>query len=307
MRIMPHIRRVSEIALDEGIIEAGMTVQRELIGSVHYQFLKWRQPEGYYLRDVQGSKMYLAIDDPGVSRDLIIRGMREREETRMIQKTLQPGMTVIDIGANIGYYAMMEARAVTETGHVYAIEPEPRNVDLLHRNIKVNGYHHIDVFQAGVSDHTGMAPLYVSEHSNLHNLLRPMRTKNEDSVINIKVYRVDDFVDEHNVDPADINFIRMDIEGYEVKALAGMQKILRMAKPLKLFIEFHPRYIEDIADHSLASTMDYLASIGFEIRYATATAKNGYSIKFQNTTIKDFLTDNRVSMDNIFTTLLTNA
>jgi FkbM family methyltransferase len=297
---------VSDIASEEGIIEAGMTVQREFTGNLRYQFLRWRQSKGYYARDVQGSKMYLAIDDPGVSRDLIIRGMREREETRMIQKTLKPGMTVIDIGSNIGYYAMMEARAVTETGHVYAIEPEPRNVELLHRNVKLNGYHHVDVFQAGVSDETGIAKLYVSKHSNLHNLLRPLHAKNEGSVVSIKVFCLDDFIEEQNINPSDISFIRMDIEGYEVKALSGMQKILHMARSLNLFIEFHPRYIEGITHYSLESTMDFLASLGFRIRYANATAKNGYSIKFQNITIKDFLTDKRVSRNNVFMTFLTN-
>jgi len=232
--------------------------------------------------------------------------MREREETRMIQKTLRPGMTVIDIGANIGYYALMEACAVTETGHVYAIEPEPCNIELLHLNVKLNGYHHVDVFQAGLSDETGMAKLYVSEHSNLHNLLRPLHAKNTDSVIDVKIYRLDDFIDEQKIDPSDISFIRMDIEGYEVKALSGMKNILRTAKSLCLFIEFHPQYIEGIADYSLETTLGFLASLGFEIRFATATALDGHLIKFHNISIKDFLMDNRVSRDIVFMTFLSN-
>ena len=302
---MSHIRRASEIAREEGVIEAGNTIKRELIGNLHYQLLKWKQPKGYYLKNVQGSKMYLAINDPGVSRDLIIRGMREREETRMIQKILRKGMIVIDIGANIGYYAMIEASLVTESGQVYAIEPEPRNFELLQQNIKLNNYHHVDAFQAGIGDKTGFAKLYVSEHSNLHNLLRPLHEKNDDSAIDVNVYRLDDFLRKNNIIPSNINFIRMDIEGYEVNAIAGMQETLRAAKRLNLFIEFHPGYIEDIAGYSLESTMKMLASLGFEIRYATATAQNGYLIKFRNITIKDFLMDKRVSRDNIFMTFLT--
>lgn len=306
MRILSKIRRLTEITRNEGIIEAGMTVQREITGNIRYRLLKLRKPERYYLRNVQGSKMYLSIDDPGVSRDLIIRGMREREETRLIQKTLRPGMTVIDIGANIGYYAMMEARTVTETGHVYAIEPEPDNVELLNLNIKLNGYHHVDVFQAGLSDKTGTAKLYVSKHSNLHNLLRPLHAKNTSSVIDVEVYRLDDFIEEQKIDPSDISFIRMDIEGYEVKALSGMKNVLSTAKSLCLFIEFHPQYIEGMTDHSLESTFDFLESSGFEIRYATATAHDDHLMKFQNITIKEFLMDNRVSRDIVFMTFLSN-
>lgn len=306
MRIIPHIRRVTEIASNEGIIEAGITIQREITGSLRYWRLKFINPNGYYLRYVQGSKMYLKIDDPGVSRDLIIRGMREREETRMIQKTLRPGMTVIDIGANIGYYTLMEARAVTKTGRVYAIEPEPHNFELLHRNVKLNNYQHVDMFQIGISDETGLAKLYVSEYSNLHNLLCPLFAKNEDSAIDIKVYRLDDFVLEHRIIPSNIDLIRMDIEGYEVKALEGMDEILREAERLNLFIEFHPMYIENISDYSLESTMAKLDSLGYKIRYATVTAKNGYSIKFRNITTKDLLRDKQVSRDNIFMIFLSN-
>jgi len=304
MLIMSHIRRFTEIAQHEGIIEALVTIKRELTGHFHYHWLKWTRTNRYYLRNVQGSKMYLAIDDPGVSRDLIIRGRRERFETRVMQKILRPGMTVIDIGANIGYYVMIEGRAVSETGHVYAIEPEPCNFELLCRNVKLNNYQHVSVFQAGISNETGLAKLYISEHSNLHNLLRPLCARNNNSVIDIKVYRFDDFVAEHHIKPSNINLIRMDIEGYEVKALVGMVKTLRAAKTLNLFIEFHPQYIKDIPGYTLESTMEFLASLGFEIRYATATAKNGYSIKFQNIAIKDFLTEEKVSRDNVFMTFL---
>lgn len=306
MQIMPHIRRVVEISRREGIVNALMSIQRELIGTLRYHFLKRKQPKGYYVRNVQGSKMYLSVEDPGVSRDLIIRGMREREETRIIQKVLKPGMTVIDIGSNIGYYAMMECRAVTETGHVYAIEPEPHNFELLSRNISLNNYQNVDVFQIGISDKTGSSTLYVSEHSNLHNLLAPLHPKSTGSAITIPVYRLDDFVAEHNIVPSKIDCVRMDIEGYEVKALAGMKEILRAANSLILFIEFHPQYLENIPGYSLESAMDSLDSFGFKIRYAAATGKNGYQIHFRDVSIREFIEDDRVSRTNVFMTFLSN-
>jgi FkbM family methyltransferase len=304
MIFVKHIRRIIEIARYDGVIEAGMTAMRELIGQLLYKWLQIIKPHGYYLRDVQGSKMCLAIDDKGVSRDLIIRGMRERMETRMIQKVLSPGMVVIDVGSNIGYYALIEARAVFEKGHVYAIEPEPNNVKLLRQNVELNGYKHVDVFQAGISDETGIAKMYVSEHSNLHNLLRPLHAKNNNSVIEIKVYRLDDFVEENRIDPESVSLIRMDIEGYEVKALTGMIETMRKAKMLKLFIEFHPQYIKNIEGYSLESTMEMLAELGFKIRYATATSRHDGMLQFQNITIQKFIADERVSRDRVFMTFL---
>lgn len=304
MVIISRIRRIFEIIRNEGIKEAIATIHKVLIGIFCYQKLKLKKYKKYHLRNVQGSKMILAINDPGVSKDLIIRGRRERLETRMMQQTLKSGMTVIDIGANIGYYALMEAKAVTESGHVYAIEPEPRNFELLCKNVKLNNYRHIDIFQVGISDETGFANLYVSEHSNLHNLLRPLKASNKDSVIKIKTYRLDDFISEHNIMPSNINIIRMDIEGHEVKALEGMINTLRETKMINLFIEFHPQYIKDIPGYSLESTMDLLVSQGFKIRYATATARNGYSMEFQNISIKDFLSDKNVSRNYVFMMVL---
>ena len=98
----------------------------------------------------------------------------------------------------------------------------------------------------------------------------------------------------------------MDIEGYEVKALAGMKQTLGAAESLSLFIEFHPQYIKNIPGYSLESTMDFLASFGFKIQYAAATAKNGYQIQFRNLTLKEFINDDRVSRDNVFMTFLSN-
>jgi len=306
LNIIAHFRRVIEISFDEGFVEAGVAILEEFIGILHYSWLKFINPKGYYLRYVKGSKMYLAIDDMGVSRDLIIRGRREREETRTIQKILKPGMTVVDIGANIGYYTLMEARAVTETGHVYAIEPEPRNFELLQRNIQLNNYRHVDAFQVGISNKTQLEKLYISEHSNLHNLLRPLCPKDEDSVIDIKVYKLDDFISKYRISPSNIDLIRMDIEGYEVKALEGMSELLTEAKSLNLFIEFHPQYIESLSGYLLEATMRELDSLGFKIRYATAAAKNGYLIKFRGISIKEFLMDQRISKNNVFMTFLSN-
>ncbi len=306
IRIPWYVRRGIEIARDEGIMEAGATLMREITGRFHYQWLKIRYPYGYYLRNIQNSKMYLAVNDRGISRDLLIRGIRERMETRIMQQILKPGMKVIDIGANIGYYVLMEARAVSETGHVYAIEPETKNLQLLRRNIELNGYQNVDVFPGAISDENGSGMLYVSKHLNLHSLLRPVGPMENKYLV--EVCRLDDFGQKHHIDPSDINLIRMDVEGCEVKVLAGMTEILRAAKALTLVIEFHPQYIRGIPGYSLESTMEMLAALGFgTIRYATALARGGGTLQFRNVTTSDLLADERVSRDNVFCTFIERA
>jgi len=293
-----RIKRCLHIVRNEGAVAAARTVARECLGQLRYKWLRLTRSQGLCERSVQGSRMRLPIDDPGISRDLIIRGMRERYETKMIREVLRPGMTVVDIGANIGYYALLEARSVTESGQVYAIEPEPRNVELLKDNVSLNGYRHVHVDQAAVGDETGFAQLYRSTHRNLHNLLRPL--KGDHSVVDVRICRLDDLLAERGVDLRSVNLIRMDIEGYEAKALAGMAKTLELATELTLFIEFHPLYIAKLPGCSLEKTMGMLEESGFQMEYATATARDGESLEFRKTSIAEFLSDERVSRDDVF-------
>jgi protein-L-isoaspartate O-methyltransferase len=81
--------------------------------------------------------MYLRIRDKGVSRQLALVGVREKFSTETLQGELREGDCVVDIGANIGYYALMEARLVGSYGKVYAIEPVSYNFQLLENNIQL--------------------------------------------------------------------------------------------------------------------------------------------------------------------------
>ena len=84
--------------------------------------------------------MFLDLQDRGISRTLLLFGERELEHKKMLEEVLEPGMSVLDIGANIGYYALMELNLIGKTGNLIAVEPSPSNVDLLKRNLSLNGY-----------------------------------------------------------------------------------------------------------------------------------------------------------------------
>jgi len=316
MRAITRILHMIEVIRRAGLVNVLRCKLLELSKTVRWHVLKRKHPEGYCIRDVQGSKMYFSLEDPGISRDLLLDGIREPEETRIMQTVLEPSMIVVDVGANIGYYSLMECRAVTEAGHVYAIEPEPHNYATLCRNIILNNYRNIDTFEIGISDSSGSSTLYVSKHSNLHNLVTPLHPKSPGSIITIPVCSLDDFVRENGIAPSTINCIRMDIEGYETKALAGMTEILQATHSLILFVEWHPQFIKKIPGCSVKSAMDRLESYGFKVKYATATRANGHRIHFsdmrireftEEPTIKQIIDDDRVSTTNVFMTFLSNS
>jgi len=126
----------------------------------------------FFTRRVHSYKLRLDLEDPGLSRDVAIRGSREEQLKYLIQDELQSGEVAVDLGANIGYYTMMMAQAVGESGKIYALEPEPKNYQHLKENIRLNAMEsRIETWNMAGSDHKGTAKFYVSEYSNLHTFL----------------------------------------------------------------------------------------------------------------------------------------
>lgn len=219
----------------------------------------------YILKQIQDYKMYLFDDDEGISKDLIRDGIREIEATEVVKSILNPNWIVLDIGANIGYYVLMEAKVVKL---VYAIEPIKRNIDLLNENIKLNGYENVKTYRLAVGEANTNKNILVSKYSNLATLALDKMNKihkdwfNEVSIgfENVDVITIDSFCDRENIIP---DFIRMDIEGYEVEAIKGMNKTLgKMAIGSYLFIEFHPMFRED--KNEMLGSIDNILSYGFK-------------------------------------------
>src|SRR5204863_10011104 len=98
------------------------------------------QPHGAVLADVQGSKMYIDPEEAIQHREMLLRGVVDKGQTELFKSLIKPGMVIVDIGANIGYYTCLAARMLNGTGHVYAFEPDAKNFDFLSRNIKVNEF-----------------------------------------------------------------------------------------------------------------------------------------------------------------------
>lgn len=217
-------------------------------------YLKARN--GYVILTIQGSKMLLPLDDPGISRELIGHGIRERAHTHLIQREIQAGMKGVDIGANIGYYALMEARQVGPAGLVIAVEPMPRNYEILCHNIKLNGYTQVVPLQKAIADHSGTLPMRITPQSNWCNMMSPEDARLTPSFrerlidlsagtwIQVPVTTLDDILAEAGL--RQIDFIRMDIEGFEITATQGMLRTFREASsPLRLFVEIHNTHFQD--------------------------------------------------------------
>lgn len=195
--------------------------------------IKLPRKNSLIVKNIQGSKMYLDIRDKGVSRELALMEVREKLLTETLQNTLREGDCVVDIGANIGYYALIEARSVGPHGKVYAIEPVPHNMQLLEDSVRLNNYSNVETFQLAVGQQNGTLPLYISDHPNWSSFYP---SRNVVGRVNVAVVTLDSFLK----DKRRPSLIRMDVEGYEYEILKGMNDILESTTPLRLFVEFHP-------------------------------------------------------------------
>ena len=90
---------------------------------------------------VNGSKLFLVPNDKGISRELLIFKVHEPIHTMLIKKEIKQGMTCLDVGSNIGYYASLESKLVGEEGKVICIEPSPINFRYLQKKFEVTRKH----------------------------------------------------------------------------------------------------------------------------------------------------------------------
>jgi len=211
---------------------------------------------------ILGSTMYLDVFDRGLHRKLLLKGIRERMHVEQVRRAVKNGMTGIELGANIGYYALLESQLVGPEGKIICIEPDPTNLFWLRRHIKENGFKNLETHQYLVGDHDGMEKLYLSEFANVHSISPTRGTRGS---VDVPMWTLDTCIAERGLRPEDISFVRMDIEGYEVKAFLGMQRFLQARHPMHILIEFHPDYYEEWG-WTFRQLLEFLKDSGFIIR-----------------------------------------
>ncbi len=206
--------------------------------------------------------VHLNPDDPVVSGGLAL-GVYEPFETELFRAKLKPGMTVLDVGANLGYHTVIAASRVGAAGRVIAFEPEPNNFELLSRNVRENNFSNVRLCNIAVADKQGVLTLHISDsNKGKHSLVNTSAQSSEYTrSIEVQTRTIDDVMSEQNVTRVDI--IKMDIEGAEPLALIGMKKTLTIPG-LTLFVEFSPTAL-------LACKMDPVALL-------TTLREGGYSI-----------------------------
>jgi len=186
--------------------------------------------------EIHGATVVLNPTDPVVSGALHF-GVYEKAETRFFQSACRDGMTFLDVGANLGYYTALAARAVGPNGRVLAVEPDPDSFGYLEQTIAANAVGNVEAFPVAASDTPAMLPLYISTDNRGDNRL--YAPDEERPQVEVEARPLDALLRESKIETVDL--IKIDVQGYEPKVIAGLRETIITSPNLTLLTEFWPQ------------------------------------------------------------------
>ncbi|MES2763534.1 MAG: FkbM family methyltransferase [Bacteroidota bacterium] len=221
---------------------------------------------------------------------LTYKSFKEKQdafEISLMKKYIKAGDTVLDIGANIGFYAEILSGIVGEKGKVHCFEPDITNYK--HLQNRCATFKNVAVNNKAVSDKTETIKIYTSKQLNVDH--RTYKPDDYDQEIDIHAVAIDEYL---GSDTSSINFIKMDIQGFEMSAVKGMTKTLQ-CPGLKMLSEFWP-YGMRKAGTSVLDYFHFLKQYNFHIYLID----HGQLIELSEEKVKTFLDLPETTYMNIF-------
>lgn len=163
-------------------------------------------------------------------------GTYEPEYRRLFERELRPGATVVDAGAHIGTYTLLACRAVGPSGRVVAIEPDPYNVRALEANVRRERCANVRIVQKALADTPGRARFQQSL-GTISSSFEAREGRGPFRELELEVTSVDSELDRTEIDAL---VVKLDVEGAEPRALAGMTATIARAGSVALFLEVNP-------------------------------------------------------------------
>ena len=197
--------------------------------------------------------------DDGVSADIKQNNIWEPYETELVVDNLAKGDVFVDVGANIGYYSVVAASIVGETGKIIAYEPEPENYHLLLKNLSLNKLSNVQSFQAALSDYNGQGYLYLNDSNRGdHQVYDSGEERNR---IETQLICADQHISGL---VTKIDFLKIDTQGSETKIIKNLSKaITANLNKIKMIVELWPKGLMR-AGSSAGELLDLLFS--FELK-----------------------------------------
>jgi FkbM family methyltransferase len=210
------------------------------ISRLHEAISKKLVPKGIVLTEIDGQKLYVKADASHIANSLLTLGAWEKRETDVFLSLIKPHMTVVDVGAHIGYYTLLAAKRVKQ---VYSFEPDPETFDLLKRSVNANGHMNVSCFQKAVSDKTGSSSFHVDSEAWANSLCsenvgKPVK------LIDVETVRLDDLYSAGTFGQC-VHVLKIDAQGAEALVLRGAETLLSQCRPI-ILLEVEPARLRNM-------------------------------------------------------------
>ncbi len=211
------------------------------------------------------------VFDSTLCKCLHLNDNYEPSVTEYLKKTLKKGDIFIDVGANEGMFGILAGKLVGHTGKVYCIEPLPRNISILKKNIRINNLNNVIIYDVAAGDENKDVSFFDIKINNMlgggENIMTTLLSKIPGMVqlIKVKQRRLDTLINE----PLDkIKLIKIDTEGYEEYVLKGLDSWLTGKCSIDFIIEMNPnksKYIIDLLlnKHKYTGYMHWMDSVAY--------------------------------------------
>jgi FkbM family methyltransferase len=176
-------------------------------------------------------RINLSLDD-WIQKQIFYFGRYEIEknETLFWQNIVCGNNTVLDIGANIGYYTLMAAARISDESRVYGFEPVSDTYRKLLENIKINDFKNIISENLAVSNENGEIELFVADEKSTGSSSIALHVNFSGSKEKVKTIKIDDYLSQKSIKKVDL--VKIDVEGCEPWVIEGMKETMRNLKPV---------------------------------------------------------------------------
>lgn len=203
--------------------------------------------------------------DPGSEIEwcVLFKGYYEVDLSNFLKTLVKPGMIVFDVGANVGVHSILTGSRVTDSGTVFAFEPNPGIRRRLQKNLQLNDLEHrVSVIPLGLSDRTGKARFWVPLEGSPNMGISSLHPSADLPVeIEILLSTLDDFFERQGLERLDV--LKIDTEGNDMAVLRGARNVLERFSPT-IIVEIHYGDGSDRAERAIEEGKRFLIEAGYD-------------------------------------------
>jgi FkbM family methyltransferase len=238
----------------------------EFLGSVEFAHAHEQPRSEVIAREIvgtaEGFRIHVDPTDYAVGHTVARTGEYEPDVSATVRGILTRGATLVDIGANIGWFSLLGASVVGPSGRVLAIEPNPRNATLLRESAKDNGFDNIDVLAVALAERAGAAALETDGSNGRVIPIDGPPSETVEASFVVATYPLDALLEQIGTRRVDV--IKIDVEGAEPLVLRGATRTIAKWRPW-LISEFYPLALESSPWGDARGYLGMLRDFGYRL------------------------------------------